>query len=210
MKMGDGTMHWRMVQSTLLFFAISILCAAYVLPANSDLENGIGQDELECGIEMMQVMGVPDCPPNGVCWSWSFPTSVVVKGTVYPLRLSPYVGEFRLISPTNSETTVLSGQINRFKNSQVCRRACFGKLAMSSLGIMAMAHWTTMTRPFADTNVLYLTRPYASGRIGVLGCGNISVTIISSTVTNLVDFSVSLMNAGLPEAERLHPPHHNP
>jgi len=191
------------VQTAMMLFSFCAICAAYVLPMDKMAENGYGQDALEYGVELMREMNVSDNNGTNTYSSWCFPTSMVVRGEVYPVRLSRYVGDFRLMSPTNDDVLVAVGRVRRFHDSMTCRRASFGSLAMSSLGVRTMAGWTTLSHPVGDTNVLFLTQTDGRGMIGVLSGRNVAITMRSDVVSNIVDFTVSLLNAGLPDAERL-------
>jgi len=184
---------------------------AYVLPIDTDLDDGIGQKEYECGIELMRLMGIPDSQESNLFSTWEFPTSVVVRSVVYQVKTSENLGEFQLTTLTNQNEIVLSGSVIRLKDAVQCRRTGFGRMAMSSLGVRAMANSTLVSYPISDTNTLYLSRPQSvSKHVGLLGSRNLLITMQSQSITNLVEFSLGLLNAGLPESERLPPPQSNP
>lgn len=187
--------------------AIIALCvagSAYVLPVDADLDEGIGQKEYDCGIELMRIMGIPEGQETPVFSAWTFPTSIVVQGVAYRVKLSENIGEFQLMASTNHDETVLTGSIVRMRNGTQCRRAAFGRMAMSSLGVRAMACCTQVHYPLADSNTLYLTRSLsAPRRIGILGCRNLMLAMESQSVTNIIEYSLALLNAGLPGSERL-------
>lgn len=195
-------------------FVIVAVCAAsiaYVLPIDRDLDDGIGQKEYEGGMELMRMMGVPDAQELPVFSSWAFPTSIVVRGVAYQVKLSENLGDFQLAMATNQNEIVLSGSVVRLKSAMQCRRIGFGRMAMSSLGVRAMANCTLVSYPMSDTNTLFLTRPPSVSRhVGVLGSRNLLIMMQSQSITNLVECSLILLNAGLPESERLPLPQPQP
>lgn len=187
-----------------VIIASCMVGVAYVLPVDTDLDDGIGQKEYDCGVELMRLLEIPDGQATSVFSTWNFPTSIVVQGVACRVKLSDNVGEFKLVASTNHDDIVLSGSIVRMRDGTQCRRAGFGRMAMSSLGVRAMARCTQVRYPVADTNTLYLTRPQSvSRRIGILCCRNLMITVESQCITNMVEHSFALLNAGLPEAERL-------
>lgn len=190
----------------IVIAAEGAVCTAYELPVDTDLDEGIGRKEYERGVELMRMMGIPDCQTSPLYSSWMFPTSIVVRGIAYHVKLSENLGEFQLTVPTNHAEIVLSGSIVRQKDAFQCRRTGFGMMAMSSLGVRSMANCTFVNYPISDTNTLYLSRPQGVSRhVGILGSRNLLIAMQSQCVTNFVEYSLALLNAGLPESERLQP-----
>lgn len=191
----------------LLLALLSPVCIATVLQLDRSLDDGIGMEDVEDGVELMRAMGVPDCSSPASFSSWSFPTSIVVKGSSYTVRQTSGLGEYQLLSPSNVNCVVQEGRVVRMDNPRLCRQACFARMANPTLGAEAIASVTSISHPLADTDALYLSRSNGVARTrNALVYKNISITVKSSTPTNVVDFIVTLLNAGLPASERITTP----
>ena len=203
----------EVIVSFLLFvFALWCLCLfgneSYQLPSGVSLpmpslvptsETELAQQKRLDVIHLMQLMNVPEGDTSLHYSNWSFPTSIAFNAVLYNV-VTGLVNTFDIVLAYNCNSNVADGYIAIKENEKEARIAAFAEMASCSIPIDSI---------YSD----YSFTPVSSGfmRLGlsnqvtptheVFTSKNITVCIRAAT--NAVDFARELINAGLPEAERI-------
>ena len=152
------------------------------------------------GIELMQAMNVPDGSLTVQYSGWSFPTSVVIGASSYQV-VTGELNSFTVESLAVPSTKLADGFVQVEANEKEARIAAFGEVASSTSFTF---DW--VTRAFSFTPVmpggmrLGLTNQ-TSNADEVFVNKNLAVFIRAAS--NSVTIATSLINAGLPEEDRI-------
>lgn len=133
---------------------------------------------------------------------WSFTTSLVVNAETYLLSGTDDEGWFTVKEGTNSTSYMVEGRIVRTPDVQTARRKVFAHLATCSLPVDTIAENVVLTPFDAHTNGFYAalipqswsTRSYLASK---------GLFMYIEGVSNRFDFATAILNAGLPENERV-------
>ena len=153
------------------------------------------------GMEIARLRGL-ETITNGLTFStWSFPRSIDVNGENYGVCNDE--GVFSITSHTNSTIRLAVGSVSRVKDCQTAVTCGLGTLSVNNMNVWSAASTIGITCYSVGSNKVYHARSCGSRFNDVLICRNIFIRITSDHLTNNVDFAMSLLNAGLPESERL-------
>lgn len=152
--------------------------------------------------QLMEAKCIPDGNRDEACTSWSFPTSIVVGATNYRVIGDRVHGQFEVFPATNSVKSVVKGYAMRMRDGQIARLWGFLMMAENNLSIDDFEPTVSVRNLGASTNMLYISSSlHASDQEDVLVCKNLCMSI--SGATNKLDFATAIMNAGLPENEKI-------
>jgi len=182
--------------------AIAAVCVAWGSDSGQEVPVSTFRDEFFYGqgSRLMGILDVPDGDEAQACSTWSYPTSVVVRGVSYRVDFDPYRDEFTIRGDTNALSVAAHGRVYRRSDGKDARTLAFQTGTMDALESYARKIKVTALDP--ATNMLYISmRRNASGDKDTLVCRNVVLTIRGGT--NRLEFATALMNAGLPEAERV-------
>ena len=193
---------------TLLIAAASAELAMK-LPLSTLTENAEAHSK---SVELMSLMGIDDNGDTARVDNWSFPTSIVFNAVHY--RVDPSMtdnsGLFDICSQDNSGELVASGKMVRKQSALLARRYPFVDLAAEcTVPLYNLSQMYALMPLDSSTNIFYFSckTNYPSSRI-YLVYKNIAMLMRFSTseqeiATNKLKFAAALMNAGLPENERV-------
>ena len=168
-------------------------------PFTNNTEMGAVQEWRQSGIELMCLKNIAAGDTN-VCFSrWIAPTSIVVNANLYNVSTG-ICSSFSILSVDTSMPFVVDGFLIEKESEKEARIAAFAEIAGASC---------------FTPNVIaarYLVNQRENGLLSIAGISpqmgeeifqskNIYVRI--NAPTNAVDFAVAILNAGLPENERI-------
>ena len=160
--------------------------------------------EMEAGRELMALKGLTNVVGAVNCSSWNFPTSIVCRGAPYRIMGDNSTGDYSIKSNLGEPFVEAHGEVVRVSRNVDALALGFGRLALSNLGVYGIATGTRLLNPNSNTNAFYMTSvAHRDDDVSVLIWRNVYLTI--SGPTNKMELAVSLLNAGLPESERLPP-----
>lgn len=160
---------------------------------------------LNAGKQLMDLKGVSDGDETLFCTNWTCPTSMVVNAMHYNIVTEAWESVISAdIMTTNApEEKVTNVRIYRKQNAKDARRSVFATLAQSDcLMPVDFAPYIFIHDLDPMTNMMVVSKTYN-------GVTNKQVVIYKDIVvfhespSNSVDFAVEIINAGLPEEERI-------
>ena len=175
--------------------------------------------------ELMSLLGVGDGSTNDVCRSWEAPGEISVGQDRYDVRIANGGGFTVTLSGASNEAARC--YVVQYANARSARRMEFGgwlgwkvvtpvsdpnrkpwevqsRLCPSSSGRSdprSAARFTVVVNVDSATNALYVTSKDGLEKFDALVYKNLVLSI--SAPTNALEIAVALMNAGLPEDERI-------
>ena len=160
---------------------------------------------LNDGKALMDVKGIPDAIETLVCTNWVCPTSVVVNVEQYSIVKDEWAG----VISTDIMTTNLPpmkkahARIYLSSSAKAARRMVFASFNQSDV-LMAtdIAPRISVRNLDQATNMMFV----ASSRDGGTNDQWViykNMTVSANAPTNALDFAVAIINAGLPENERI-------
>ena len=193
---------------TLISSIVGGVCVMVVLGQSIEINNRaytgvLSQLEVANGQKMMRLKNIPEGNANDEAIQWNFPTTMVMGNALYHVTRSGTTGNFKIFRSVGGfEEPLAYGEITRMGNSMYSRVCGFGRMATSNLGVLSMALRTEARVLDSSTNTIYLASVHQQADVEeVLIHRNLFMRI--SGATNKFDFAISLLNAGLPESERL-------
>ena len=158
------------------------------------------------GYRLMSLKGIPDGDETLVCTNWVCPTSIVVNAQQYLVEAFswssvPNYRSFRVMTTNDPPTRVAYGDIDVGLNEKVARQLAFGNCAITSLSLSDYASRLIVRGLDSSTNALVIiNRLHPSDK-----CDIVYKNIIFTTraPTNAFEFALEIINAGLPEEERI-------
>lgn len=142
--------------------------------------------------------------------SWSCPTSIVVRGNAYQVirkELSSqfaYFPEFKkwhLCVLAEDGTLGLDGELTQTRNERQARLECFTSFAMNDMGAQWVASHSTVSFPVRNLmRVEY--REGDRGNTESYVSRNLCFRLFSKSAV-APEFMIALINAGVPESERI-------
>lgn len=152
------------------------------------------------GIELMQAMNVPDGSLTVQYSGWSFPTSVVIGASSYQV-VTGELNSFTIKNFADPQTKLAKGFVQVEANEKEARIAAFVDVASStSFPFDWVARAFSFTPVMPGVMRLGLTNQ-TSNADEVFVNKNLAVFIRAAS--NGVTIATSLINAGLPENERI-------
>jgi len=197
-----------MYMSVLLVISVRAVVIADSLPVNNRVvSNPI---VTERGAEIMRLKGIENAIGGRLFLTWDFPSAIEVRGETY--HVSSDSGIFTIASSTDLSKRIIVGSVSRVNDSRTAMICGLGSLSMNNMNVGSVANLIGISRFTAGSNTVYHAHWCGSRYNDALICNNMYVRMNSTSVTNGFDFAVSLLNAGLPESDRLPPlqPQSNP
>ena len=152
------------------------------------------------GIELMQAMNVPDGSLAVRYSEWSFPTSVVIGAISYQV-VTGELNSFTVESLAVPSTKLADGFVQVEANEKEARIAAFGEVASStSFTFDWVARAFSFTPVMPGVMRLGLTNQSANVEEAFV---NKNLVVFIRAPSNGVTIATSLINAGLPENERI-------
>ena len=170
-------------------------------------------DFLSKGKWLMDLKGIPEGDETLVCTNWVCPTSIVVNTQLYVVNTQQYAVEtnnflnlthFTVMTTNDPPVKVASGDIEIVANGKIARCAVFAHRAQTSLYLPDYARGVAVQTIGPATNMLFVSR--AVFHPGYMPKGNLAyknITLEINAPTNFVNFAAEIINAGLPEGERI-------
>lgn len=155
---------------------------------------------------LMKLKGVPHGSKSSAVANWCLPGRIVVKDVVYDVmvsRCSPTYGRFEVCATNPPTETVASGAYDFFANGKVARIHGFGVFTgCTQLCVVQLADIVSVLPLDANGNNLYLSF-VGDGTLGCVVYKNFLMYIQHCSTSNAFDFVERMLNAGLPESERI-------
>ena len=160
-------------------------------------------DFLNDGKWLMALKGIPDGDETLVCTNWTCPTSIVVNAEQYSVmtNMGRWGMRFKVMTTNVPPLKVADGNIQIATNAATARLVTFANCANTSLYLPDYALGVSVQSLDVATNVMAITRYSHPSDESDLICKNIMLKMYAQT--NAVDFAVAILNAGLPENERI-------
>ena len=175
-------------------------CLAEALPVTSlttfDAYN-IGK-----GRQLMTLLEIPYAVSPVNMLSWNSPTSIMMNAQRFVVDIDSKDGDYKIVSSTNSNERIAYGSVCVMNNGADARLGAFAWVANCSVPVEGMASYVKMQTVDVHTNVFYLTYSIQSPRTPVYYVHK-NVCLEVHAATNRLEIANALMNAGLPENERV-------
>lgn len=160
----------------------------------------------EGGKRLMSLMGIPDGDTTLVCTNWGCPTSIVVNAVRYDLATNWWNGviEFDIMTTNSPAEKIATGNIEMKANGLEARLAAFIDASFTNFSLELHAQ-NVHVRPLDPSTNAMLLLYYR----GALVYKNMVVdamdieSVTNNPATNICPFAVAIINAGLPESERI-------
>ena len=171
------------------------------------LEEGETRDH-QSGRHLMALMGVPHGDELAICTNWTMPTNVLVGGVSYSV-VTDFFAKIHVTSPTNALEKFARGYLDRCINGKEARIHGFAQRMAAVTHATAVGHALNLSVKILDpaTNLMFLcSNVEGKGDMrDVLIYKNLVLHMYSmaNAPTNALDFAVAILNAGLPETERI-------
>lgn len=160
----------------------------------------------------MALKCVPDGDATLVCTNWICPTSIVVNTMRYNMTTNLWDGriEFGITTTNRPAIRLASGEITLKENAYDARLSLFSELSCTSMALQKYAQMILVMPIDGSTNMMFVTdADYDLDAKHRLVYKNIFIQYevasgaITSPATNALAFTAALINAGLPEDERI-------
>ena len=172
--------------------------------------NGLGITDMpnnplvsSSGQELMSALDVPEGDENLSFSSWSYPTSVVIRTIPYRVDVQWLESGCKVYSTNDFFQPLADIYVVRLPNEKIARIYKFGNTALGcSRMTESLARGLSVEYLDQTTNTLFVSYKRYDPRLeNFLISKNIIVGI--RCATNALDFAVAILNAGLPENERI-------
>ena len=184
---------------------VTVICVALALYVRGLDTANLPEDTLRdsSGHELMSALAVPAGDESLVFSSWSYPTSIVVKAIPYNVDVKWLDRGCNVFSTNDLSKPVADIFVMRMPNENIARLHVFGNISLGcSLMTATLAEKLSVEYLDPATNTLFVSwRNQSRHRKSYLISKNLVLGVIAPT--NAVDFAVALLNAGLPENERI-------
>ena len=165
----------------------------------------IRTDFLNAGKQLMDMKGIPDGDETLVCTNWICPTSIVVNAVHYNIVTEEWMS---VISADIMTTNALEGiranvRIYRKPNAKDARRSVFASLVQSdALTLVDFAPNIFMRNLDPMTNMMAVSKTY-NGITNKQVVVYRNIAVFSESPSDVVDYAAEIINAGLPEEDRI-------
>lgn len=199
-----------MKQKLLLLTSMSALVwtqlGSSLPPITYSTKEEMRADYLRNGKWLMELKGIPDGDETLVCTNWVCPTSIVVNAQQYVMETNKCLTltYFKVLTTNEPPVKVASGDIEMLANGKIARCTAFAHRAQTSFYLPDYARGVAVQGIGVATNMLFVTYtsfPSDETPMGNLAFKNIALEI--NAPTNPVVFAAAIINAGLPEADRI-------
>ena len=155
------------------------------------------------GQELMSALAVPEGDESQAFASWSYPTSIVIRSIPYQIDVEWHNIGCKVFSTNNLSEPVAEASMKQTGNGKKARAYGLGGIAVGcSLMTETLANKLSVAYLDPATNTLFVSWKSQDYRHkNYLICKNLILGIRAHT--NALDFAVAILNAGLPEAERI-------
>ncbi len=206
------------MKKSMIMLSFEMACAPAVVDAVDDFpirevirhptKKEMFADFLANGKWLMDLKGIPDGDETLVCTNWVCPTSIVVNAEQYLVETNmwPRLGltTFRIMTTNEPSIKVANGKIEKATNGARTRLLAFANRAQTSFYLPDFARGVAVYNYGTASNILFVTYTFFPPEDipeGDLLYKNIKLKIHAPT--NAVDFAAAIINAGLPEEERI-------
>lgn len=171
------------------------------------LEEGETRDH-QSGRHLMALMGVPHGDELEICTNWTMPTNVLIGGVSYSVVTDVYE-KIHVVSTTNVQEKFAWGYLDQCTDGKAARIHGFAQRMATVTCQTAVGHALNLSVKNLDseTNMMFLCSNLlgVGDKRDVLIYKNFVLHMCTTTnaPTNAVDFAVAIINAGLPENERI-------
>ena len=204
------------MKKSLLLFSVVVIGVSAVTKSVEELlireivryptKEEMRADYLNRGKQLMALKDIPDGDETLVCTNWVCPTSIVVNAEQYLVETNKCLSltYFNVLTTNESPVKVASGDIEIQSDGKVARCTAFAHRAQTSLYLPDYARGVVVQAIGSASNMLFVS--YRSLRPGKMQNGHLAyknITLEVNAQTNAVDFAAAIINAGLPEEERI-------
>ena len=168
-------------------------------PFTNDNSAIAAQSWRQAGIELMQLKNVDDGDENSFYPQWIAPTSIVVNAFSYNVSTG-ICSSFSVSSVITAMPFSVEGFLIEKENEKEARIAAFAEIAGSSSFTTDIIASRYSINQFGN-NLLRIASVEPQTGEEIYQSKNIYVRI--NAPTNALDFAVAIINAGLPENERI-------
>ena len=185
----------------------------YTLPSITYMTPEMEQQESrQRAHRLMELTGTSDGDATLVCTNWVCPTSIVVNAVRYDVVTNwlDDILEFDIMTTNQSPEMVATGIVRRKENEQEARLSAFASRSYTSLTLQTFAQGVCVHAIGFATNMLFVGNTYYEPDARQhLVYKNLHVryevmnNATNSVVTNALLFTSEIINAGLPESERV-------
>ena len=204
------------MKKSLLLFSVVVIGVSAVAKSAEELlireivryptKEEMRADNLNRGKQLMELKDIPDGDETLVCTNWVCPTSIVVNAEQYLVETNKCLSLtcFNVLTTNESPVKVASGDIEIQSDGKAARCTAFAHRAQTSLYLPDYARGVDVQVIGSASNMLFVS--YRSLRPGKMQNGHLAyknITLEVNALTNAVDFAVAIINAGLPEADRI-------
>ena len=161
---------------------------------------------------LMELKGIPGGDATLVCTNWSCPTTIVVNAVGYNV-VTNFVDdmlEFDIQTTNQPSETIASGNIKMNANAEESWLAAFADQSLTSVDLQTYARRVIFMPIDPTTNMMFLANerchPQAWQRLtykNIFVRYSVDCSATNSVATNALAFAAAIINAGLPENERI-------
>lgn len=152
------------------------------------------------GRHLMALMGVPHADETALCENWTLPTNIIVNGQSYSVTTDSFEYIHAVLSANPSDESA-RGRLFQFPDAREARISGFMQ-RITSLGTVNEALNLSVVNLDPATNMMFLCSKHGSpSRRDVLIYKNLVLHMYAPT--NAPFFAAAIINAGLPENERI-------
>ncbi len=156
------------------------------------------------GNALMSLVGIANDATKKVVSSWTMPTSVVVTATSYQIVPDNVTtNSFEVFSVNSTSNCLFWGRVEIMSNAMVARKTAFASLADCSIAVADLAEYTVVTPIGSATNMLCVSYSKIDSETASYLVTRNVIMRFGGLVSNRLDFATALLNAGLPENERV-------
>ena len=155
------------------------------------------------GQGLMAALDVPEGDESQFFSWWNYPTSIIVRTIPYRIDVTWLESGCKVYSTNDISHPLADVVVTRMSNGKNARLYGFGCIALGcSLPTESLVRRLSVEYLDPATNLLFVSRKrYDPNRVNFLISKNIIVGV--RCATNALDFAVAILNAGLPENERI-------
>lgn len=155
------------------------------------------------GEELRRLLAVPEGNPQTVFGNWCFPTSILVDAISYVVStqaVSANVTIFKLREAESEVPVFADGILYTMENEMTARSRVFADMAWG--GLLPRFYVSRYQVMWPVTNFMWVaSRTPSSENTEYFSCRNVSVKI--NAATNGLKVATSLINAAVPDDERI-------
>ena len=185
----------------------------YTLPPVTNMTPEMERYELrQRAHRLMELTGTPDGDATLVCTNWVCPTSIVVNAVRYDVVTNwlDDILEFDIITTNQSPERIATGIVRRKENGQEARLSAFASRSHTSMTLQTFAQGICVHAIGSATNMMFVGETYYepdSRQHLVYKNLHVRYEVVhnatNSVATNALIFTSEIINAGLPESDRI-------